>query len=111
MNSESTDHAPKARTVYSDEQREKIVNNWRQSGLSKVEFCRRIELRPDLLYKWTRPTGSSQSSSPRLMPAVVNSTHGPNHIEIQLPNGVVIKIPPSSSPKILVEMLGSLMCN
>ena len=39
---------------YSKEEKEKHLKQWRSSGLSGQEYCRRNNIRPTTLYSWTK---------------------------------------------------------
>lgn len=106
------------RRRYSAEEWRGWLEEQRQSGLTVADFCDEIGVSPNSFYLWRRKLsaaprsrGRSQRSSteaaadtPTFLPLTVVSTR---NVEIDLPCGAVIRIPPESGalPQILAALL------
>jgi hypothetical protein len=90
------------------------VRKWERSGLEIAEFARREGLKPTLLGWWrwnlqsTKPGATAPTAEPRFLPVhVVASTppRGPAPIEIALPNGCIVRVPPGFDPATLERVI------
>jgi len=81
-----------------------MVEAWQGSGLSKKAFCVRQGVEKSVFMYWWKKY--QQCNEPGgFIPLTVSSSHSPlqNHsMEIQYPNGVVLKLP-THTPAILVR--------
>lgn len=104
------------------------VKRWKRSGLSAAEFGRREGLKATQLYWWTWKLGASEPApapdEPRFLPVrvvsapaaapsrpaaalVTTSSSGSavGAIEIALPNGRLVRVPPGFDPATLERVL------
>ena len=105
------------------------VKRWKRSGLSAAEFARREGLKAKQLHWWNWKLGASDSApapdEPRFLPvrvvsaparAAASSTPaalvttspswpGATAIEIALPNGRLVRVPPGFDPATLERVL------
>jgi transposase len=103
------------------------VKRWKRSGLSAAEFARREGLKVKQLHWWVWKLGASstapQPDEPRFLPvrvvrspaaaastpAVLVTTSPPGTaataIEIALPNGRLVRVPPGFDPATLERVL------
>jgi hypothetical protein len=86
-----------------------MVEKWRSSGLSAREFAAQQRISPVTLYWWSsrlgkqaaaRHTDASTATMPTLLPVEIVdearpiSQSTPVHLEVVLPRGEVIRVPP-----------------
>lgn len=105
------------------------VKRWKRSGLSAAEFARREGLKAKQLHWWNWKLGASDTAptpdEPRFLPVRVVSAPAPVHapstspalamtspswpgttaIEIALPNGRLVRVPPGFDPATLERVL------
>ncbi len=103
------------------------VKRWKRSGLSAAEFARREGLKAKQLHWWTWKLGASDGApppeEPRFLPVRVVSAPAPapsalaefvktspsgsaaTAIEIALPNGRLVRVPPGFDPATLERVL------
>jgi transposase len=103
------------------------VKRWKRSGLSAAEFGRREGLKAKQLHWWSWKLGTSdaapQPAEPRFLPVRVVSSSAPAPsspaalvmtsppgsaamaIEIALPNGRLVRVPPGFDPATLERVL------
>lgn len=104
------------------------VKRWKRSGLSAAEFAQREGLKAPQLYWWTWKLGASEPApapdEPRFLPVrvvgspaavpsrpeatlVTTSASGSavGVIEIALPNGRLVRVPPGFDPATLERVL------
>lgn len=76
-------------------QGEKVIREWRRSGLSMSAFARKRRLNTQRLRYWRDRVERGDrrgSGKPRLVPGVVVGL-GTSSISVQLPRGVVVEAP------------------
>ena len=90
----------------------KRVDRWRKSGLSAEEFAEREGLKSKQLVWWRWKLRSSPPPSPelRFLPVHVVDTSvqaavSGAPLEIALPNGRVVRVPPGFEPAMLKRVL------
>jgi transposase len=103
------------------------VKRWKRSGLSAAEFARREGLKAKHLHWWSWKLGASDAAppadEPRFLPVRVVSSPAPASstpaalvmsspawpaaapIEIALPNGRLVRVPPGFDPATLERVL------
>jgi transposase len=89
------------------------VRKWERSGLALAEFARRQGVNPKLLGWWrwklqlTTRTGTAPAPEPRFLPVHVVAPTPPvtAPIEIALPDGRVVRVPPGFDPTTLERVL------
>ncbi len=71
----------------------RVVDEWKQSGVTIAEFARKRGLVPERLYLWRKrfeAEGSKPTRTLTLVPATVVSTTA--EVAFRLPNGVAIEV-------------------
>ena len=92
------------------------VDRWRRSGLSVEDFAAREGLKPKQLGWWrwklrsSPPPSSPSTPELRFLPVRVVDTAGPVSgsgvaLEVALPNGRVVRVPPGFEPSMLERVL------
>jgi transposase len=92
------------------------VDRWRRSGLSAEDFAAREGLKPKQLGWWrwklrsSPPPSSSSAPELRFLPVRVVDTARPASgsdvaLEVALPNGRVVRVPPGFEPSMLERVL------
>ena len=101
--------------IYSKEEKAKHLKQWRSSGLSGQEYCRRNNIRPTTLYSWTKK--ERQDKAKRNIQGLVKiplvnikqeNTDQKIVVEYQ---GVKIQIPVSASPDYVAAILQNIGLN
>ena len=110
---------PISKTI--DEQKA-FCNAWKQSGLSKIKFCKQNNISESALYTWlnkfNKNDAIAETNNKTILPASVKFLRINNHIsdsgscskshalEIIMPNGIVIKTnPPQNNFNIFLQEL------
>ena len=104
----------------------RMVRRWEKSGLSVREFCDYEGLSEPSLYAWRRELADRDAeagrekqapgevtASDQFLPVRVVADDpvggGPNlHIEVHLPSGVRLRVPPGISRQTLADVLAAL---
>lgn len=70
------------------------IEQCRQSGLSKKEYCRQNQITPSLFYYWQKKYKEQHHLTTGFLPLHIKETPGfLNHaFEIQYPNGVCLRM-------------------
>ena len=96
---------------------QRVIDKWLASNEHQERFCRAHGLSFAQFGYWrTRLKQSTNNQQPKLLPVQV-STSPPalsHAIQIRLPTGVVISVPPESAPvqiKQVLELLGVPTCS
>jgi hypothetical protein len=79
---------------YTTEERKVLCESWRQSGISKINFCKENEVSEYALRKWLKESdGSAKTGStlPIKFLQVTQSAQTRNLVEAVLPNGIILK--------------------
>lgn len=99
------------RTTKTERRWRRIVEEWRSSGLLAREFATRKKISPGTLYWWSSRLGKQQSARgpdspaatmPKFLPVEIIeeapriSQPPPATLEIVLPHGEVIRVPPGA---------------
>lgn len=94
----------------------KRVDRWQKSGLSAEDFAKRAGIeRPKQLVWWRWKLRSSPPSPPPIQflpvrvvdaaPPLVSASSAAPAIEVVLPNGRVVRVPPGFEPAMLESVL------
>jgi hypothetical protein len=98
----------------------RVLEEHRASGQSIAEFCRERKLSQASFYSWRlklgssstdraskNPSSSSSSSSRPLFVSVPlpDSVPPAGHFEVQLPNGIRVRVPPQFDGVVLASLL------
>lgn len=103
-------------------EQESLCNAWKQSGLSKVKFCKQSNISKSALYAWLSKFKDNVKATPIIPntnPQAVKflrvndvsldkNLHCENYaLEATIPNGITIKvnIPPNNLNVVLLELL------
>jgi transposase-like protein len=83
---------------------------WRASGDTVAEFCRRQRVSPATFYYWKRRlddgAGESQEvQAADFLPVQLRAGDSSGRIEIELPNGVLVRLPSNVSAGTLREAI------
>jgi hypothetical protein len=85
-----------------------MVELWQGSGLSKKAFCERQGMEKSVfIYWWKKYRESNEPGG--FIPLTVGSSNSPaqNHLmEIQYPNGVVLKLPVHTPASLVRQYIG-----
>jgi transposase-like protein len=94
------------------------IRTWRASGLSVAAYCRRIGVSQPSLYQWRRKLesaveGDRHSGANRARPSPAEFSFLPVQVvglgnaplEIVLPNGVVVRVPPGYDRALLRDVV------
>jgi hypothetical protein len=88
---------------------EEQFKNWRQSGLSQIEFCKRYGIKPYLWFYWKRAVNKAERSVtfvPLPLPAL--SGHASAAIRVITPNGFTIEIENPASIQQLIRDVAAI---
>jgi hypothetical protein len=111
------------RTTKAERRWRRIVEKWRSSGLLAREFAARQKISPVTLYWWSsrlgrqaaaRGTGSAAATVAKLLPveiideAPLLSQPPPKGLEVVLPHGEVIRVPPGADLSQLGRVVAAL---
>ena len=100
---------PKAMPRYSDEERYNHCIEWKKSGLSMNEYCRRFGIAVSSLSKWV--SEAKELSKETLDTLSVSLTNSYPLVEIILMSGLCIRIPRSNISEILKIVRALESCN
>lgn len=92
------------------------IGRWRQSGLSIAEFCRRERLTQPSFFAWRKRLKDEDAARQRIQPPSRTHASGnspfieltppawnpPGSVQIALPGGAVVTLPPNASPELVV---------
>lgn len=82
---------------------------WNGSGLSQAEYCRRHGLSIKSFAYWRRRLGRTEGVAGALVPIVVaDAPTSDERIEVQLPNGLQVRLPIDTAPARVVPMIRAL---
>ena len=75
----------------------RLVDKFRQSGLTQVEFCRRKDLRLSSLQRWCQRFPAAREAFIELAPPAIEAKTGSETgtswlVELELPNGGVLRL-------------------
>ena len=87
----------------------KQMSAWRESGQSAAAFCRSRELTYSQFIYWQRVVRTSPGEAPLLVPLVVKAeAMSPQRapVELELPNGVRLRVPCGSMADVMVLVRG-----
>ena len=91
----------------SKEEMYSIVESWKESGLSKKQFCNREGIATGTFYYWLdqylgKGLGKQQElrNFQEVLPVIEQQ------LDICYPNGVMIKVPKDSSLSVLQQLIG-----
>ena len=95
------------------------ITQWKQSGLSKIDYCRRHQLSPGNFYNWcsseSRPkkkikrTGNTERAQQQLIPVTLLDTRSPLDTTITLDHAAGrLSFPANLSPEHIQRWLGVL---
>ena len=82
------------------------LEQWRQSGLSQLAYCREHQLKPHRFYYWRRRFLKPQadvSFLPVTLPA--DSIRQPQLVRILMPNGCVLELEGRAEPEQLKRLV------
>ena len=82
------------------------LEQWRQSGLSQLAYCRKHDLKPHRFYYWRRRILKPQpdvSFLPVTLPA--DTPQGSHLLRILMPNGCVLELEGWTEPEQLEHMV------
>ena len=102
-----------------------LIKQWESSGLSKAAFCRREGIRESAFYAWTAPDRTKKCKTPtttQLSPAKIVKSQlsqltpkpAPTNtasIQIELANGIRLRIPLPTTSDSLIKFIKELACN
>ena len=76
------------------------IDRFDQSQWTVAELCRLEGFSPAAYYRWRRKLAEDETqNSARFLPVEVQpghlTSHQPNHIEVSLPGGAIVKLPAS----------------
>ena len=101
--------------IYSKEEKTKHLKQWRSSGLSGQEYCRRNNIRPTTLYSWTKKERQDKAkkniqSFVKVSPVNIRQENSDQKIVVEY-QGIRIQIPVSAGADYLIEILQSIGLN
>jgi hypothetical protein len=80
----------------SKEERQQICEEWRKSGLSRTDFCKQRNLNLKKLCRWLweekHRTQSTCAPTIKFFPVSALASVQSNYLEVQLPNGIALKL-------------------
>lgn len=82
------------------------LEQWQQSGLSQLAYCREHQLKPHRFYYWRRRILKPQSDVsflPVTLP--VDTLHQPRLLRILLPNGCAVELEGRAEPEQLERLV------
>ena len=101
----------------------RIVEDWRQSGLSAREFAKGRGVSAGMIYAWSSrlgkqdaalPTAASRTTAPKFLPVAIiedtpaASAERPSVLEVVLPRGEVIRVSPGADLAQLGRVVAAL---
>lgn len=107
------------KTTEAERRWRRIVHKWRRSGLSARDFAEREGVNALTMYGWSSrlgkpPTAMPPMVTPTFVPVeIINevrpiSQSTPVHLEVVLPRGEVIRVPPGVDPSELGRVVAAL---
>ncbi len=81
-----------------------IIEEWRDSGLTKQAFCEQKGIAKSVFFYWHKKYKEENSSGGFLSIEVSKPFRG-SFIEIQYPNGIVVRLPGQTQPQIVKQYL------
>ena len=100
---------------YSKEEKEKHLKQWRSSGLSGQEYCRRNNIRPTTLYSWTKKERQDKAKKNIQglvkIPLVNTKQENKDHKIVVEYQGLKIQMPASAEADYLIAILKSIGLN
>lgn len=95
-----------AKKIYSEEKRRNYCEGWSESGLNKSKFSQEQGISESALRKWLKKYGYDETNGVNLKFLEVEPI---NHaekqkVEIQLPNGLLLKTEVESISKLIKEL-------
>lgn len=81
-----------------------LFKEWESSGQTKAEFCDQHGIAPSVFYYWYKRY-KSENTSGGFIPIKVKNAPAGEHLEIQYPNGVKLKLSADISPALLRQYI------
>ena len=108
MNTEQTTQRRRVLLRYSIEDRERIIEEHKRSGLSKIDFCKERGIKLTTFYGWTKKKRSfkKQKKKKSFFKEVSLPVAGAAPVEITLPNGTRISIRHTQSKELISMVRG-----
>ncbi len=77
------------------EQMFSLINEWEQSGMTKLEFCRIKNITKDSFYYWSNKYKNNQLSRVGFLPVQIPKSKklSPSNIIIEYPSGIKLNLP------------------
>lgn len=107
----------KLRVRRTKEEIQRILMKYPTSGLTNIQFCNQYRLSESTLYKWIKANKNQEHRS--FIPVAIKSNNKENiplttaiathiDIKIELPTGLIVKIPMTADPKWLSAFIKEL---
>ena len=109
------------RTTKAERRWRRIVEKWRGSGLSARAFAKRHRISPVTMYWWSSRLGRQDAAqdsefvaeAPTFLPVEIiddapPAASGPTALEVVLPHGEVIRVPPGADLSQLGRVVAAL---
>lgn len=84
------------------------IEKWRRSGQSKQSYCREQGLNPASFYRWCGKLNSIPGEAPRFIPVQLRQSAAGYPVEIELGNGVVVRLSNEADGDLVVGLLRGL---
>lgn len=92
---------------YSDIEKRLIVDKFFNSGLSKIDFCKKEKLSTSALYRWQRQFPKSNNNFSTFIPIATSEAvaHETLLLQVKLTNGIEFFIPERCSPSYVAKVI------
>lgn len=90
---------------YTDLEKQELIEQWKQSGLSKILFCKNKNVNYYTFVDWTGKRDRKQKTRSLFIPVKVNSNNNSPFAQIVLKNGTSITIHQQVDPSYLSALL------
>lgn len=84
------------------------IERWRRSGQSKQSYCRERGLNPASFYRWFGKLNGIPGKPPRFIPIQVRQISSSYPVEIELGNGVVVRVSNEADGEFVAGLLRGL---
>ena len=84
------------------------IEKWRRSGQSKQSYCREQGLNPASFYRWYGKLNSISGETPRFIAVELRQSAARYPVEIELGNGVVVRLSNEAEGEFVVGLLRGL---
>jgi len=74
-----------------------IIEEWRDSGLTKQAFCEQKGIAKSVFFYWHKKYKEEHSAG-GFLPIEISGSSSGSFIEIQYPNGIVVRLPGQTQP-------------